>query len=259
MKRSIAVLASLALFVAVSCKKTTTTKPPTVIPNGVNLNGSVNLYDDKGNAQSDKSGVLVSIHSRTNDSSFTATTDASGAYSFVSKNYGVYDIQFEKSGYGTYKVEGFTHYYVQATPWNPNVVPTANMGTLSTTAITGLSYVDNTYNGGPGMSYTLTVSPDPNTNSRAYFRGFLSTDPNVSSTNFSAYSVVKSIISNNATGGFTRDELITSYGFSTGQTVYLKVYGESVQSNDYFDEKSGKRVFPNLNATTVPAISFIVP
>jgi hypothetical protein len=259
MKRSIAVLAVLVLLSAVSCKKSSTTTPPTVVPNGVNMNGSVNLYDDKGNAQSDKSGVKVSIHSRTNDSSFNTTTDASGAYSFVSKNYGIYDIQFEKSGIGTHKLEGFTHYYVPASPWSPNVVSTVNLGTFSTTTITGLTYVDNTYNSGPGMSYTISVSPDPNTNNRAYFRGFLSTDPNVSSTNFSAYSAVKSLISNNANGGFTRDELITSYGFSAGQTVYLRVYGESVQANDYFDEKAGKRVFPNLNATTVPAISFIVP
>jgi hypothetical protein len=259
MKRSISLVAVLVLLFAVSCKKSTTTPPPTVVPSGVDLKGAVNLYDDKGNAQSDKSGVKVSIHSRTNDSSFNTTTDASGAYAFLTKSYGIYDIQFEKTGIGTSKVEGFTHYYVPASPWSPNVVPTANLGALSTTAITGVTYVDNTYNGASGMSYTLSVSPDPNTNSRAYFRCFMSTDAGVSSTSFSAFSNVRSLISNNATAGFTRDELITSFGFSTGQTVYMKVYGESVQSNDYFDEKTGKRIFPNLNATTVPAISFIVP
>jgi hypothetical protein len=43
-----------------------------------------------------------------------------------------------------------------------------------------------------------------------------------------------------------------------GQTIYIKAYGESLIGNDYDDPNSRKRVFPNLNPTTVNAISFVM-
>lgn len=260
MNRSIIVSAALLLVLGSACKKTSTgPTTPGYIPPGVDIKGTVNTYDDKGNALSDKSGVKVTIHCRGNDSTFTQTTDASGAYLFPIKSFGLYDVTYEKTGMGTYKY-GASNYYNSGAPTAPNILPTVQFGSLSTTQITGVTYIDATYNGAAGMSYTLTVSPDPNTDSRAYFRCFLSTDSTVSSSNFSAYtSAVRSIISNNATAGFTRDELVTNFGFTTGQKVWLKVYGESVQTNEYFDEKIGHKIFPNLNGTSPAAISFIVP
>ena len=261
MRSSIVLTALLSLALATACKKTSTGGGVTVptIPAGVDIKGNVNTYDDKGNALSDKSGVKVTLHCRGNDSTFIQTTDASGAYLFPIKSFGIYDVTYEKSGMGTYYY-GATNYYNSSAPNAANVLPTVQFGSLSSTQITGVTYIDATYNGAPGMSYTLTVSPDPNTNSRAYFRCFLSTDSTVSSGNFAAYtSAVRSIISNNATAGFTRDELVTNFGFATGQKVWLKVYGESVQTNEYFDEKLGRKVFPNLNATSPASISFIVP
>ena len=48
-------------------------------------------------------------------------------------------------------------------------------------------------------------------------------------------------------------------GFTGGSTVYIKAYGESFISSDYLDLATGKRVFPNLNATTVDAVPVILP
>jgi hypothetical protein len=59
-------------------------------------------------------------------------------------------------------------------------------------------------------------------------------------------------------GGFTASELY-AMGFSTGQTVFIKLYGDSYQSNDYDDPLTGKTVFPNLNQASAAAISFIMP
>ena len=260
MNKSTFLTAILLLTLGTACKKTSTgggTVP--VVPPGVDIKGSVNTYDDKGNALADKSGVKVTIHCRGNDSTFIQTTDANGAYLFPIKSFGLYDVTYEKTGMGTYYY-GATNYYYSSAPTAPNVLPTVQFGSLATTQITGVTYIDATYNGAPGMSYTLTVTPDPNTNNRAYFRCYLSTDSTVSSSNFAAYTpAVRSLISNNATAGFTRDELVTNFGFTTGQKVWLKVYGESVQSNEYFDEKIGRKVFPNLNSNSPAAISFIVP
>lgn len=260
MNRSIIVSAALLLVLGAACKKSSTSGGTTgTIPAGIDIKGTVNTYDDKGNALSDKSGVKVTIHCRGNDSTFIQTTDATGAYLFQTKSFGLYDVTYEKTGMGTYKY-GATNYYNSGAPTAPNTLPTVQFGSLSTTQITATTYIDATYNGAPGMSYTLTVSPDPNTNSRAYFRCFLSTDSTVSNSNYTGYtSTVRSIISNNATAGFTRDELVTNFGFTTGQKVWLKVYGESLQTNEYFDEKLGRKIFPNLNEVTPAAISFIVP
>ncbi len=259
MNKQVSIVLVFGFFLAISCKKNSTTPVTPVIPgSATNLTGKVNLYDDKGIAITDKSGVSVTISNRYNDSVFTITTDTSGSYTFVSKVYGVYDIEFSKSTLGTLKVPGFTHYYNPNTPNSPNIVPVQQLGALSTTEITAVTYVDSTYNGLPGSSFTLTVSTDPSTNNRAYFRCFLSSDSALDNTHYTAYTTVRSIISNNATFGFTHDDLVNGLGFITGQTVYLRVYGESVQSNDYFDDKTGKRVFPNLNPSSPQTISFKV-
>ncbi len=260
MNRSIFVSALLVLALGAACKKSSTTGgTPSYVPPGVDIKGTVNTYDDKGNALADKSGVKVTIHCRGNDSTFVQTTDAAGAYLFPIKSFGLYDVTYERTGMGTYKY-GATNYFNSSATTAPNILPTVQFGSLSTTQIITTTYIDATYNGGPGMSYTLSVSPDPTTDSRAYFRCFLSTDSTVSYSNFSAYtSAVRSLISNNATAGFTRDELVTNFGFPTGQKVWLRVYGESVQSNEYFDEKIGHKIFPNLSPASPAAISFIVP
>ena len=60
-----------------------------------------------------------------------------------------------------------------------------------------------------------------------------------------------------ATDGFSNDEL-TGFGFSKGQTIYIKAYGESVKGNDYDDPNLRKRIFPNLNATSAAHIFFVM-
>ena len=48
-------------------------------------------------------------------------------------------------------------------------------------------------------------------------------------------------------------------GFTSGQTVYVKAYGESYWSNEYLDSDLNKMIFPNLNLSTTNSVSFIVP
>ena len=48
-------------------------------------------------------------------------------------------------------------------------------------------------------------------------------------------------------------------GFSSGQTVFVKVYGESFWGNEYLDSDLNKMIFPNLNLSTTNSVSFIVP
>jgi hypothetical protein len=56
----------------------------------------------------------------------------------------------------------------------------------------------------------------------------------------------------------TQSNLINA-GFTSGQTVYVKEYGDSYWSNEYFDVSLNKKVFPNLNTVSANAVSFVVP
>jgi hypothetical protein len=223
------------------------------------ITGSIIMYDDKGNANADdKAGVKVSLLKGGVEVS-KATTLTTGKFAFANVPYDTYDMSYSRSDIGTYKVFNVTHAYNASATVNGTLLSTIQLGQLSSTSITAFTFQDSTYNGVPGMSYTISVSPDPSTTSRGFFRIFMSLDPQVSNANYGVVATPRSLISNNATGGFTRDELRTIYGFSSGQTVYMIAYGESAQPNDYTDPVSGKRIFPNLNMTTQPAFSFIVP
>jgi hypothetical protein len=52
---------------------------------------------------------------------------------------------------------------------------------------------------------------------------------------------------------------LIAWGFTSGQTVFVKVYGDAFWSNEYQDPTTGQKVFPNLNDTSANSISFIVP
>lgn len=254
------ILIVLAALAMTSCTKTddgggsggggNTTKGP--------ITGTVVIYDDKGNQNADdKANVKVEVMDGTTVLG-TAFTPTSGKYTIAGIIYGTYALRFSRNDIGTYKLFNVSHQYNSANPSQGTTVSTAQLGMLSGTEITGLTYVGNTYNSLPGASFTLTVNPDPNTNNRAYFRIFVSTSANVSKDDYGVATELRSLISNNATIGFTKDEM-TILGLSSGQTAYIRVYGDSFQANVYTDPDTGKKVYPNLNAKTVAAASFIVP
>ncbi len=228
-----------------SCSKSDSGEPTP--PTGT-INGTIDAYDDKTNPATDKSGFTVILGS----TGKTASTDAAGKFSFPGVPYDNYDIVVTKTGYGTFKLFGVS---LQTSSTN---VPTITMGAVSTTSVTSLTYNNKQYNGVPGASYIYSTSPAPSSTNRGYTRVFLSPENTVSNTIYTAFSSVRSNASNDVTGGFTADELY-GLGFKSGQTIYAKMYGESLFSNSYLDPSSGKTVFPNLNPNSPAAISFIVP
>lgn len=217
------------------------------------LRGSVQVWNDKTTSLTDRSGVTVNIE---NLSGKSTTTAADGSFQFTDLPYDTYDLTFSRSGYGTKKVFGVK---LSGTTSGTTVnMPTVQFGALSTTTITALAIVNTTFNGGPGVTYSYSVSPAPSTSNRAYVRAFLGTTNAVSGTNYAAYSILNSASNNNINGGFAASELY-AMGFTAGQPVFIKLYGDSYQSNDYDDPLSGKTVFPNLNPTSPAAVQFIVP
>jgi len=242
----------MTITIIASCSKD---KPTDNKPTAAKLIGTIQTWDDKTTSTTDASGVTITISNLTN---VTATTDAAGKFSFESLGFDSYDFVISKAGYGTYKVYGINHAYNINSSATYTLVPSISFGKISTTTITALSVSNDSLNGEPGVSFNYSISPAPSASSRAFVRYFLSTSPDVSSTNYTAYSAVANFTNLSNNTGFTTNQLI-GMGFIPGQTVYAKMYGDSFISNDYLDPNTGKRVFPNINSTSAPAVSFIVP
>ena len=219
------------------------------------LSGSVVAWNDKNGLITDKSNITVTIDYPINRSTIT---DANGKYSFDNLDFDKYDISFSKAGYGTYKIYSYNHSYNIITAQTDNVIPPIAFAQISTNAINSLVLTKTNYNGQPGFTFTVNVSPTPTTLNRSYVRYFLSTSNTVSSSNYLAYTPAIGTSLATATDGFSYDEL-TGMGFLKGQTIYMKGYGESVRGNDYDDPNLRRRIFPNLNPTSPAPISFVMP
>ena len=233
----------------ISCSKTNPGPPISG-----KLSGTIQTWDDKSTAIADKGGITVTTEYPAANST---TTDTSGKFSFDNLDFDKYDISFSKPGYGTYKIFSYAHNNNPATTQTVNTIPLINFAKISTTAITNLVYLKASVNGVVGVSFQVTVSPNPTTLKRAFIRYFLSNSSSVSDTSYAVYTPPIGTSTTVATDGFTNDEL-TGYGFTKGQKIYIKAYGESLRSNDYDDPNLRKRVFPNLNPTSAPAISFVM-
>ncbi len=238
-------LVGLFVFILFSCKKDTATNNISL----GKLSGSIQTWDDKLNSINDALGITVSIGNLPNT---TTTTDANGRFSFDNLPYDEYEIVITKSGYGTKKVIGVKHASTATT------IPVIGFGKVSTTTVSTFSVIGNTFNGEPGVSFNYAFSPAPTTSNRSFVRYFFSNAATVSNTNYSAFSSLKSYSSNISFAGFTNGEL-AAMGFTSGQTIFVKVYGDSFQSNDYIEPNSGLRIFPNLNNTSPAAVSFVMP
>lgn len=247
--RMLLLLTTIFIVLITGCSKDEDSTAPLT---GV-LRGSVQVWNDKTTSLTDRSGVTVTLD---NISGKSTTTAADGSFQFSDLPYDTYDLSFTKSGHGAKKIFGVK---LSGTASGTTVnIPTVQFGALSTTTVTSLTLNNTTYNGGPGVSYTYNLSPVPTSSNRGYVRAFLGTTNAVSGTNYTAYSTLNSALSNNVTGGFTVSELY-AMGFTAGQPVFIKLYGDSYQSNDFDDPVTGKTVFPNLNPTSPAAILFIVP
>jgi hypothetical protein len=211
-----------------------------------NITGSVNLYDE-GTTVLEDSNMLVKVVGT--NPLITALTNSNGQFVLEDVPFGTYTIEYEKAQYGVFKKFNFNH------QGNANVITEIpSLGKTSSTQVTDLQV--NVANG--QAVFSITTSPAGNNSNRRYVRYFLSTSSTVSNTNFMYYSPVFVSQINPYQSTITQSNLINA-GFTSGQTVYVKAYGDSYWSNEYFDVSLNKKVFPNLNTVSANAVSFVVP
>jgi len=235
-----ALLLSLCIF-TIACNKS-----------GSNISygqvrGVLRLADDLNNPQS-YAGMQVTAE----NTGISTVSDSSGRYILNGLQNGTYNLVYSKTGYGTFILVGFKNNGNLSD--NPSIVPLVTLGQYSTTTFTALTVNINN----DSVVLRPTIDPAGTTIQPRGIRFFYGTAPDISSENFTAYSKVYQLA--NTTGvlkvGF---DYFYSLGFTSGETVYIKGYGDAFFSNDYDDPQTGKHIFPNLNETSVAPVSFILP
>ncbi|WP_396158380.1 carboxypeptidase regulatory-like domain-containing protein [Flavobacterium sp.] len=213
-----------------------------------NISGSVNLYNESTNLV-DLSNMTVSVLGTM--PLISAVTDAEGKFVLSNVPFGTYTLEYTKNGYGTYKKFGVVHgTNGQATA----LTATPSLGQVSTTNITGITASTSANQ----VVLSMSTNPGGSAANRRYIRYFLSTSQSVSATNYSYYSPVFTSQINPFEKTILATELVSA-GFTSGQQVYVRAYGDSFWDNAYDSPEFNRRIFPNLNANTVPAAAFIVP
>ena len=245
MKLNFKPLAFIILIGFASCNKN---NDPMPVATTAAISGAVNLYDE-GTTQLEKSGMTVKVDG--SNPVISATTDTSGKFTLANVPFGTYTLVFEKSGFGTFKKSDVEHTNTGSSTF---ITEAPSLGKESTTQVTNLEVVVN----GNNVKIAITTNPAGNNSNTRYVRYFLATDSNVSSENytFNSANLVSKINPFETT--ITRDNLVNA-GFTSGQTVYVKAYGDSFWSNDYDDKNLARKIFPNLNKTSANSVSFIVP
>ncbi|MDP5000746.1 MAG: carboxypeptidase-like regulatory domain-containing protein [Flavobacterium sp.] len=237
------ILMFILAIATVSCSSDDSNNDPIT---KANITGSVNLYDE-GTTLLDESNMLVKVVGT--NPLITALTNSNGQFVLEDVPFGTYTIEYEKEQYGVFKKFNFSH------QGNANAITEIpSLGKTSSTEITDL--LVNIVNG--QVVFSITTSPAGNNSNRRYVRYFLSTSATVSNSNYMYHSPTFISQINPYQSTLTQTELINA-GFTSGQTVYVKAYGESYWSNEYLDVNLNKKVFPNLNTVSANAVSFVVP
>lgn len=247
MKKTFYLTLSLIAIIGISsCKDDTGVDPaPTT---KADIVGRVNLYNE-GVIPMDNSGMKVSLEGVTPE--IFDITNAEGKFVLADVPFGTYTLIFDKSGYGTFKKFELQHIY---TGFPTFISSSPSLGQEATTTITGLNVVESN----DAITVSTTMSPEANIGNTRYLRYFFSTEETVSNENFDAVLETLQAQITPYDLNLNRSTLGT-LGFSSGQTVYVKCYGESFWSNQYDDPNLGTTVFPNLNPASADAMSFVVP
>lgn len=211
------------------------------------IRGLVRLADDLNNPQS-YAGMQVTAE----NTGVSTVSDSLGRYFLNGLQNGIYNLVYSKPGYGTYILVGFNNNGNISD--NPSLVPLVTLGQFSTTTFTALTI--NIKN--DSVILRPSIYPEGTTIQPRGIRFFYATTPDISSENFAAYSSVYQL--SGTTGALKVGyDYFYGLGFTSGETVYIKGYGDAFFSNDYVDPATGKHIFPNINQTSVAAVSFVLP
>jgi hypothetical protein len=209
--------------------------------------GSVNLYDEATNSV-DNAGMQVSVEGTS--PVITATTDTNGRFVLSDVPFGTHTLVYEKEGFGTYQKHDVLH---ENTGMPTPITETPSLGQRSTTETTDFAVEQQAGQ----VTFQITTEPAGNNANRRYIRYFLGTESTLSEEAYTGFSPVFVTQINPYELTLSQSDLLDA-GFTSGQTVYARAYGDSFWSNAYLDPELDRMVFPNLHPNGAAAVSFVM-
>ena len=243
MKKLSFLILTVFILISSSCKKD---EPNPNTGTEGSMSGMVKLYDES-QTPLPKDGMIVSIYG--SNPLISDTTDATGKYHFNNVKYGTYSLIFTKPNYGIFILNNISH---QTEHTQISIIP--SLGQRSTTKV-----LSNTAKDSLGSVFiSVSTAPAATPDTAKYIRIFFNTNDMVSYEDFKSYTSV--LISNsNPIEYRLNPHKLEDMGFTSGETVWFKSYGDSYYSNFHIEPLKGKHIFPNLNLNSAAASSFIVP
>lgn len=245
MKRFFSLFAAIALLITLGCSSDDAPPIPENETKGP-ISGTVNLYDSKGIAVINEN-MIVSIMG----TNLKAETNAQGFYNFPSVDFGNYVLEFKKEGFGTFQKEvehntGFTQ--------NGTQILTLSLGKISETNI--YETIPEQENG--DIKIRIVTNPVGTASNPVYVSIFFHTENSISNTVNAGAKGSVGFFSGNSGNivTITADEL-SEMGFTTGDEVFIKVYGDSYHTNEYEGE-SGGRIHPNAKQPGSSIMSLVL-
>lgn len=225
-----------------SCKKDTVEGPQG--PQGpAGANGSAPSGTLAGKArQYDEFGVeyttsLNTVTVTVDGTNLSTVTDASGNYSIPNVPPGVYNVTFTKPGAGLYKATQVTF------PGNGILYNTASVVDKATTVITSAVVKDTMFFSTPQIKFQIATTPL--SKSRTFMLVFGKT-ANIDLADPSSYNNIYTTNMQSGASGINGTTNIsgTNYNaFSSGSTIYVKVYPIATSYTGYYDAAIDENVY----------------
>lgn len=225
------------------CKKKNEPTPDYGIK--ANITGSVSLFDE-GSISLNNDSMIVSIWG--SNPLISDTTDMDGLFVLRDVLYGSYSISFQKIGYGFHIMNNVVHEKGETIVNKP-----VTLGQFSSTQISTISAKDSA----GAIIIRITTLPDGNSTTPRHIRLFFHDNDMVNFENFTESISIQNTKTNPVEYRLNPHTL-EDMGFISGQTVWVKSYGNSYYANEYIDPVKGLHIYPNLNLHSVAATSFVV-
>lgn len=212
------------------------------------ISGFVNLYEENGTQIKDRAGVKVSIEGRNN----FAYTDAEGRYLLENVDAGIFNIVFEKAGFGIYKI--IAHEFVGG---GDAYLYSIGLLVLPSFNVTSLNIIK-TNSSFPYLRMSGNLS-----DAREYSRMvllFFGKKENVSNDPMN-YLYVSTAYVNEDSSSYSSSlyykEYLLDSGFNLGETVHVAAYSSSRDYWGVYDPVTGREFFYNVGTPPVKS-SFVL-
>lgn len=208
------------------------------------ISGFVDLYEEDGSQINDKSGVKISIEGRNN----FAFTNSDGRYHLENVSAGIFNIVYEKEGFGLNKI--IAREFVGGGNAFINSIPLLKLPNFNVTSLNIIK--------AQGSS-DLTISGNIS-NAKSYSRyviSFFGKSENVSN-DPQNYLMATHIYVYRDSTTFTSswsnlNESLLAVGFNSGETIYVAAYSSSLTYSYTPDPITGRLFYYNVGSSPAKA------